>query len=81
MNRSAEEPQLVTPKIFQEELLRIKHDSEIAGLFNARRTKEWVEHGFWWVSINRDTRKYVETCLICQKTKNPSHKSTLKYPL
>ena len=80
-NRSAETPQLVTPKIFHEELLRINHDSEIAGHCDARRTRERVERGFWWITINRDTRKYVESCLVCQKTKNPSRKSTLKYPL
>jgi Integrase zinc binding domain len=55
------------------ELLRRDHDSDQAGHFGYKKTRAKVkEENVTWKNINETIKKYIKTCKVCQKYKNPN---------
>jgi hypothetical protein len=50
-------------------LLHDAHDSAIAGHFGFEKTYGHLHSRFFWPSMAKDTRLYVQTCESCQRTK------------
>ena len=64
----------------REEIIRLHHDSTLAGHPGRYKTHELITRNYWWPGIHRDIRKYVEGCEECQRAKpirqsphNPLH--------
>ena len=51
------------------EVIWAHHDSPIAGHPGQYRTQELVGREFWWPTMTKDIKKYVEACEVCQHTK------------
>jgi len=51
------------------DILRDCHDSPLVGHVGAHKTKNLVERLFYWPTIDRDVRKYVQQCHSCQSNK------------
>jgi len=51
------------------------HDSPVAGHPGQYRTQELTGREFWWPTMTKDIKKYVEACEVCQRTKIHRRKS------
>ncbi|XP_070206241.1 uncharacterized protein [Littorina saxatilis] len=60
--------QLVVPKQLRQEVLRLAHDSPIAGHLGAKKTRERVWQTFYWPGLCADVRRYCASCDVCQRT-------------
>ncbi len=59
----------------REELLKHHHDDSLAKHFDADKISELLDCKYYWKSINKDVKKYVNTCDICQRMKMKRHLS------
>ncbi|RWS01780.1 uncharacterized protein B4U79_00437, partial [Dinothrombium tinctorium] len=62
---------IVVPRLFRKQILQEFHDSTISGHLSALKTKEKIEHNFWWPQLTQTVRRYVQGCEECQKLKSP----------
>lgn len=60
--------QLVVPQKFREDVMRIAHDSLLAGHLGIQRTVTKVISEFFWPGVQSDVRRYCQSCDICQRT-------------
>ena len=62
----------------REEILRKCHSSEYGGHYGHFRTqaKVWGS-GFYWPKMHEDARKFVATCLECQRTGNVTTRNSM----
>lgn len=60
--------QLLVPEGQRQAVLRLAHDSILAGHLGVRKTKEKVLSEFWWPGLEKDIRSYCRSCDVCQKT-------------
>ena len=58
----------------KQELLRVPHDSPVAGHFGMMKTFGLLRRKYHWQNMRRDVTNYVQACQVCQKTKAPKHK-------
>ena len=68
--------QLYVPKdsALRQELISRCHDDPLAGHFGAAKTLELLRRKYHWGDIAEQTRSYVRTCDLCQRTKVPRHR-------
>ncbi|XP_044155688.1 uncharacterized protein LOC122942250, partial [Bufo gargarizans] len=59
--------QLVVPRKYRQELLRIGHDVPLAGHLGIRKTGYRVTQNFFWPGVSDDVRAYCQTCEVCQR--------------
>ena len=64
----------------REDIVRLHHDSPLAGHPGRYKTHELITRNYWWPGIQKDIRKYVQGCEKCQRVKpirqsphNPLH--------
>jgi hypothetical protein len=55
------------------ELLRLHHNTTLAGHLGRWKTLELLTRNYWWPGMSVDVKKYVAGCDTCQRNK-PSHK-------
>jgi len=62
---------LYIPKdnVLRGEILRLHHDSPLAGHPGCHGTQNLVEQTFFWPGLSRDVHKYVNSCAACQENK------------
>ena len=59
----------VVPRSLQNNMLKMKHDSLVAGHWGIEKTIELVSRDFWWDSLKEDVREYIRSCVECQRNK------------
>ena len=52
------------------EIIRLHHDTLIAGHGGQWKTVELVTRNYWWPGIMKEVKRYVEGCDQCQRMKN-----------
>ncbi|KAF8676141.1 hypothetical protein RHS04_06583 [Rhizoctonia solani] len=57
------------------DLLRIFHDSPLAGHPGRQRTLELVSRNYYWPGIRADTYWHVDSCETCQRIRKPKYAS------
>ncbi|KAF8756102.1 reverse transcriptase [Rhizoctonia solani] len=74
---------IVVPDIgtLRTDLLRIFHDSPLAGHPGRQRTLELVSRSYYWPGIRADTYWHVDSCEICQRIRKPKYVSIPPQPL
>lgn len=72
--------QIVVPKPFRGDVLRLKHDDPLAGHLGANKTYERVLRCFFWPGLQRDVRQHCKTCHVCQVCRKPNQ-TISPYPL
>ncbi len=60
--------QVCVPKSLRDKVLKIAHDSLMAGHLGIKKTYDKVLFNFWWPGLNADVTRYCRSCDICQKT-------------
>lgn len=74
--------QLCVPRgSIRENLIQEKHNGSFSSHFGVNKTQELVQRYYYWIGMNQDVRKYVETCIVCQKAKATSSNVSLYQPL
>ena len=66
--------QLVVPNSLVPEVLQLKHDE--AGHMSASKTKRLIQREYRWLSVDKDTKRYCQTCALCAACKDPPRKTT-----
>ncbi|CCE34914.1 uncharacterized protein CPUR_08853 [Claviceps purpurea 20.1] len=64
---------LWVPTSLQAEVLASEHDTRVAGHMGIDKTTELISRNFWWPDLQNSVRRYVSTCLECQRNKTPKH--------
>ncbi len=59
----------------REELLKHHHDDSLAKHFNVDKISELLDCKYYWKSMIKDIKEYVDTCDICQRMKMKHHLS------
>ncbi|KAF8752473.1 hypothetical protein RHS01_07694, partial [Rhizoctonia solani] len=74
---------IVVPDVgtLRTDLLRIFHDSPLAGHPGRQRTLELVSRNYYWPGIRADTYWHVDSCKICQQIRKPKYASIPPQPL
>ena len=60
--------QLVVPQQFRNQVLKLAHDSAMAGHMRVKKTLDRVQAHFFWPGVNGDVHRYCISCDICQRT-------------
>ncbi|XP_077551761.1 uncharacterized protein LOC144165881 [Haemaphysalis longicornis] len=60
--------QVVVPKKLREPILRVAHESIMAGHQGIRRTTDRILQEFYWPDIHGDVKRFVKSCDRCQRT-------------
>ena len=71
--------QLVVPKPHRETVMRLAHDSILGAHLGTRKTVLKVLFEFYWLGVQADTRRFCQSCDICQRT--TSKGKTVRVPL
>ncbi len=59
----------------REELLKRHHDDLLATHFDADKINELLNHKYYWKSMIKNVKEYINTCDICQRIKIKHHLS------
>jgi len=60
--------QVVVPKELREEVIRLAHDTPMAGHLGSGKTRDRVWREFYWPGISSEIRRYCLSCDVCQRT-------------
>jgi len=71
---TSEGDKVLVPKDKRQILLRLAHNDPIyGGHYGVKKTRKKLEH-YHWSGIGTDVAKFVASCEICQRNKNPKSK-------
>ncbi|XP_070203545.1 uncharacterized protein [Littorina saxatilis] len=71
--------QVVVPQRFRNEVLKLGHDSPMAGHLGGKKTRDRIWRDFYWPGICGDVRRYCASCDACQRSTPKG--ATRKVPL
>ncbi|MCG7875094.1 MAG: RNase H-like domain-containing protein [Candidatus Thiodiazotropha endolucinida] len=60
--------QLVVPSKFRDMVLKLAHETILAGHMSTARTVSRVLSEFYWPGVQSDTKRFCRSCDICQRT-------------
>ena len=69
--------QIVVPRVYQNEVLSIAHDSPLSGHLGVAKTRDKIWNHFWWPTLKKDVSRYCKTCHVCQMTGKPNSHSSV----
>jgi hypothetical protein len=55
--------------VTREKILKEHHDTTLAGHPGQHRMHENIFRQFWWPTLRKDIRQYIEGCSLCQRMK------------
>ncbi|KAL2086022.1 hypothetical protein ACEWY4_017081 [Coilia grayii] len=61
---------LFVPEHLRSQVLQWGHDSPLACHPGVARTSHLIAQRFWWLTLERDIREYVQACLTCSQNKS-----------
>jgi Integrase zinc binding domain/Integrase core domain len=64
--------QIVVPMSLTQVVISSGHDNPLAGHLGTKKTYQNLLQHFWWKSMKKDIKKYIESCNECQR-KNKIH--------
>ena len=59
--------QLVVPTRFRTKVMRVAHETVLAGHMATKKTVNRVQH-FYWPGLQGDVRRFCQSCDVCQRT-------------
>lgn len=64
----SEVDQVLVPKILRVDVMRLAHESVMAGHLGSKKTLERILSSFYWPGIGADVKRFCRSCDICQRT-------------
>ncbi|XP_076057230.1 uncharacterized protein LOC143034764 [Oratosquilla oratoria] len=68
----SERRQVMLPRVYRKEVLRLGHDSPLSGHLGVRKTLDLIWQHFYWPGIRRDVAQHCRTCHTCQLVGKPN---------
>ncbi|XP_076031946.1 uncharacterized protein LOC143019850 [Oratosquilla oratoria] len=68
----SERRQVMLPRVYRKEVLRLGHDSPLSGHLGVRKTLDRIWQHFYWPGIRRDVAQHCRTCHTCQLVGKPN---------
>ncbi|TPX38538.1 hypothetical protein SeLEV6574_g07748 [Synchytrium endobioticum] len=65
----AHQKDLSGQKEVQQEVVKLCHDTGLAGHRGVKKTLELILRSYWWAGIRRDVKQHVAECDVCQHNK------------
>ncbi|KAF9661627.1 hypothetical protein SADUNF_Sadunf19G0088500 [Salix dunnii] len=69
-SQSSPSQRVVVPLALRDQLLHEFHDSKVAGHSGVLRTFKRLAQQFYWPSMHKHVKAYIQHCITCQKTKS-----------
>ena len=66
--------QIVVPKVYQSEILKLAHESSMGGHLGINKTYSKITKHFYWPQIRRCVAEFCKTCHTCQMVGKPNQK-------
>ena len=66
--------QIVVPKVYQNDILKLAHESSMGGHFGINTTYSKISKHFCWPQIWHCVTEFCKTCRICQMVGKPNQK-------
>ena len=66
--------QIVVPKVYQREILKLAHESPMGGHLGINKTYNKITKHFYWPQIRHCVAEFCKTCHICQMVGKPNQK-------
>ena len=66
--------QIVMPKVYQSEILKLAHESSMGGHFGINKTYSKITKHFYWPQIRGCVAEFCKTCHVCQMVGKPNQK-------
>ena len=60
--------QLVVPRKYKTTVLKLAHESVLAGHFSTKKTVSRILAEFWWPGCQADCTRFCKSCDMCQRT-------------
>ena len=70
--------QIVVPKVYQCETLKLAHESPLGGHLGINKTYSKITKHFYWPQIRHCVAEFCKTCHSCQMVSKPNQKEILK---
>jgi hypothetical protein len=65
----------ILSNLFKKKLLKQNHDDSYVDYFEHERTLNLLKRKYFWNNMNKDVKKYVDSCSTCHRVKLVKHKS------
>ncbi|KAL2085961.1 hypothetical protein ACEWY4_019281 [Coilia grayii] len=66
--------QVVLPVCFRKDVLRLAHETAMAGHVGVRKTQGRITRHFYWPRLHKDVVAFVQSCHVCQVSGKPNQK-------
>ena len=66
--------QIIVPKVYQSEILKLAHESPMGGHLGINKTYNKITKHFYWPQIWHCVAEFCKTCHICQMVGKPNQK-------
>ena len=66
--------QIVVPKVYQSEILKLAHESPMGGHLGINKTYSKITKHFYWPQIRHCVAEFCKTCHTCQMVGKPNQK-------
>ena len=66
--------QIVVPKVYQSEILKLAHESPLGGHLGINKTYSKITKHFYWPQIRHCVAEFCKTCHTCQMVGKPNQK-------
>ncbi|KAJ8018540.1 hypothetical protein HOLleu_43415 [Holothuria leucospilota] len=64
--------QIVVPKVYHAEILKIAHEQPMSGHLGVRKTVDRIMRHFFWPGLHSDVSKFCKSCETCQLVGKPN---------
>lgn len=64
VNKGRSSKKIIVPGALRDTVMKIFHDGN--GHLGATKTKDLIERKYWWPSMSKDVKTYVQSCHTCQ---------------
>ena len=66
--------QIVVPKLYRDDILKLAHDSAMGGHLGINKTLDRITKHFYWPRIRHSVSEFCKTCHVCQMVGKPNQK-------
>ena len=66
--------QLVVPGGYRPPLIRLAHESPLAGHMGVRKTVDRLQYRFWWPRMRGEVATFIQRCHLCQVVGKPNQR-------
>ena len=68
------EHQIVVPQVYRQEIIKLAHDTPMAGHLGVKKTSFKILQHFYWPGLNKDVSEFCKSCHECQIIGKPNQK-------